>query len=56
VLEAARRGLETVIWTADNPLWVERAITRGISAIITNDPERLCAKRAEIAGKSTIDY
>jgi glycerophosphoryl diester phosphodiesterase len=48
VLEAARRGLETVVWTADNPLWVERAIARGVRAIITNDPERLYARRAEL--------
>jgi glycerophosphoryl diester phosphodiesterase len=48
VLEAARRGLETVVWTADNPLWVERAITRGVRAIITNDPARLYARRAEL--------
>jgi glycerophosphoryl diester phosphodiesterase len=41
VEQAARRGLETVIWTADNPAWVERAIKRGIRAIITNDPARL---------------
>jgi glycerophosphoryl diester phosphodiesterase len=45
---AARRGLETVVWTADNPAWVERAIKRGVRAIITNDPARLCARRAEL--------
>lgn len=41
VHEAARRGLETIIWTADNPRWVLRASRRGIRAIITNDPARL---------------
>jgi glycerophosphoryl diester phosphodiesterase len=44
VAEAARRGLETVIWTADNPAWVARAIKLGVSAIITNDPARLIEK------------
>ena len=48
VEEAARRGLETVVWTADNPLWIERAIKFGIRAIITNNPARLCARQAEI--------
>lgn len=41
VREALRLGLETIIWTADNPAWALRARTRGISAIITNDPARL---------------
>lgn len=44
VREAAQRGLETIIWTADNPAWVERAGRRGIRAIITNDPRRLIEK------------
>jgi glycerophosphoryl diester phosphodiesterase len=48
VEEAARFGLETVIWTADNPAWVERAIKRGVRAIITNNPARLCARRDEL--------
>jgi glycerophosphoryl diester phosphodiesterase len=48
VEEAHRRGLETVVWTADNSLWVERAIKFGIRAIITNNPARLCARREEI--------
>lgn len=48
VEEATRRGLETVVWTADNPVWVERAIKFGIRAIITNNPARLCARREQI--------
>lgn len=46
VQEAARRGLETIIWTADNPAWVERAGRRGIRAVITNNPARLIEKGA----------
>ena len=50
VREAARRGLETIIWTADNPAWVRRARSRGVRAIITNDPAGLIEKgRGEIA-------
>ncbi len=41
-------NLPTVIWTANNKNWVERAIKRNISAVITNFPAKLLAKRAEI--------
>jgi glycerophosphoryl diester phosphodiesterase len=52
VRAAARQNLETVIWTADAPAWVERAIKRGIGAIITNHPGRLHVRRAELIGES----
>lgn len=48
IKEATTRGLETVVWTADNPLWVERAIKSGIHAIITNNPARLSARRTQL--------
>ncbi|HKR01437.1 MAG TPA: glycerophosphodiester phosphodiesterase family protein [Pyrinomonadaceae bacterium] len=48
VEEATRRGLETVVWTADNPAWVGRALKRGIRAVITNDPASLCAARTAL--------
>lgn len=48
VAEATKRGLETVVWTVDNPAWVERAIKFGVGAIITNHPARLLARRAEL--------
>ena len=51
VREAALRGLETVVWTADNPAWVSRAMLSNVRAVITNDPARLCARRAELAGR-----
>ncbi|MDT4898411.1 MAG: glycerophosphoryl diester phosphodiesterase [Acidobacteriota bacterium] len=44
VAEATLRGLETVVWTADNPAWIARAIKLGVRAIITNDPARLIEK------------
>lgn len=31
-------GLKTVIWTTDNPVWIQRAIKYGIHAVITNNP------------------
>jgi glycerophosphoryl diester phosphodiesterase len=39
------RGLETVIWTTDNPAWVARAARYGIKAIITNNPALLLGQR-----------
>ena len=44
VAEASQRGLETVVWTIDNPAWVARAIKLGVRAIIANDPARLIEK------------
>jgi glycerophosphoryl diester phosphodiesterase len=37
-------NLPTVIWTANNKVWVERAIRRNIAAIITNFPAKLLAE------------
>ena len=48
--EAARHNLNTVVWTADNPSWVSRAMRSGVRAVITNDPARLSARRAELPG------
>lgn len=45
VKKAKERGLPTTIWTADNPIWVKRALDFGINAIITNNPARLLAKK-----------
>jgi glycerophosphoryl diester phosphodiesterase len=41
-------NLPTVIWTADHPAWVKRALKLGIYGIITNNPARLLARREEI--------
>ncbi|HEV3471278.1 MAG TPA: glycerophosphodiester phosphodiesterase family protein [Pyrinomonadaceae bacterium] len=49
VVEAARRhGLETIIWTADTPAWLERAVRLGLRAVITNRPAEMRAALAEI--------
>ena len=48
VEEARRRGMEVVVWTVDSPSWIERAITYGVSAVITNDPARMRARRDEV--------
>ena len=36
--EAQRAQMEVVIWTVDNPRWVDRARALGIKALITNNP------------------
>jgi glycerophosphoryl diester phosphodiesterase len=41
--EAARAGLNTVVWTVDNPSWLQRARRYGVHAIITNNPALLLA-------------
>ncbi|HMF58297.1 MAG TPA: glycerophosphodiester phosphodiesterase family protein, partial [Pyrinomonadaceae bacterium] len=46
VRRATERGLETVVWTVDNPLWVERARRRGVRALITNNPALLTRARS----------
>ena len=39
ILDAAlRRGLQTIVWTVDDPAWIERARRDGVHALITNDP------------------
>ncbi|HYG09631.1 MAG TPA: glycerophosphodiester phosphodiesterase family protein, partial [Pyrinomonadaceae bacterium] len=47
-VEAARRGgLQTAVWTVDHPSWFGRACALGLRAVITNDPAKMCAARAE---------
>ncbi|MEO6391367.1 MAG: glycerophosphodiester phosphodiesterase family protein [Pyrinomonadaceae bacterium] len=48
VTHLADYGTPVVIWTADKPSWVGRAVRDGIGAIITNNPEVLVAKRATL--------
>lgn len=36
--QARKSRLEVVVWTVDNPEWIERARSRGVKALITNDP------------------
>jgi glycerophosphoryl diester phosphodiesterase len=48
-VEAARaRGLQTVVWTVDHPSWARKALALGLCALITNDPAKMCAARAEL--------
>lgn len=45
-VEAAREsGLNVVVWTVDDPIWLTRARDYGIDALITNDPASLVSQR-----------
>jgi glycerophosphoryl diester phosphodiesterase len=46
LIEQARKSqLEVVVWTVDDPVWIERARSRDIKALITNDPGRMIRYR-----------
>ena len=46
--KAGEHNFPVSIWTADNPRWVKRGARLGLKSIITNDPARLLARRAEL--------
>lgn len=50
--EAKRLGMETVVWTVDNPAWLARARRYGIRAVITNNPAVMKGKIKNAKGKS----
>lgn len=43
--QAQQQGLSVVVWTVDSPEWVARAQDLGVSALITNNPALLLARR-----------
>lgn len=44
--EHARKSqLEVVVWTVDTAEWIERARSRGVKALITNDPASMVRRR-----------
>lgn len=45
IQQARSAGLKIVVWTVDDPTWVERARSNDIEALITNDPAALLAAR-----------
>lgn len=50
--KAEKHGLPVNIWTADNPRWIKRGMRLGLKSIITNDPARMLARRAEVQAGS----
>lgn len=46
VIEKAKReGLEVVVWTVDEPEWIERARALGVKALISNNPATMVHRR-----------
>jgi glycerophosphoryl diester phosphodiesterase len=45
VQKAKVAGLRVVVWTVDDPAWIERAQAMGVDALITNDPAAMLAHR-----------
>lgn len=43
--QAKEDGFEVVVWTVDNPKWIERACQLGIKCLITNNPAKMLAHR-----------
>lgn len=45
VEKAKEAGLEVVVWTVDDPVWIERARALGVKALIANDPANMLHHR-----------
>ena len=45
VKEAIDAELRVAVWTVDDPVWIARARSLGIAALITNDPAAMLAHR-----------
>ena len=43
--QARKAELEVVVWTVDDPAWIERARSRDVKALITNNPARMLRHR-----------
>ncbi|MCM3873080.1 MAG: hypothetical protein ND895_20550 [Pyrinomonadaceae bacterium] len=43
--QAKKSQLEVVVWTVDDPEWIDRAQSRGVKALITNDPGSMLRSR-----------
>jgi glycerophosphoryl diester phosphodiesterase len=48
VAKALQSGLPVVVWTVDNPIWIKRSLTMGITALITNDPGTMLRERLRL--------
>jgi glycerophosphoryl diester phosphodiesterase len=42
---ASQYSLETIVWTVDDPQWLQRARSLGIKALITNNPAKMLDHR-----------
>ena len=54
VSEAARGGIDVVVWTVDRARWARRGAELGLKAVITNDPAKLIAARVRLLEREEI--
>lgn len=55
VVEKARKyGFDTVVWTVDEPQWIDRARSLGIKALISNDPAMMVCHRNVVGHSGNI--
>src|SRR5205807_10091680 len=47
--KAKQSGLKVVVWAVDNPIWIKRALSLGIHALITNDPAAMLGRRSRLS-------
>jgi glycerophosphoryl diester phosphodiesterase len=47
--QAIQSDLPVVVWTVDNPVWIKRAKSRGVHALITNDPATMVRERSRLS-------
>jgi glycerophosphoryl diester phosphodiesterase len=49
IVEKSREhGIETVVWTVDDPKWISRARRLGVKALISNDPATMVQHRNRV--------
>ena len=49
IRQASAAGLKTIVWTVDNPAWLQTARQLGVHAVITNNPGPMLHARATLA-------
>ena len=49
IRQASAAGLKTVVWTVDNPAWLQTARQLGVHAVITNSPHLMLQERTALA-------
>jgi glycerophosphoryl diester phosphodiesterase len=54
VKKAREVGLDVVVWTVDDPVWIKRADSLGIKALIANDPGFMVQCRNKNSGSDPV--
>jgi glycerophosphoryl diester phosphodiesterase len=54
VKKANEHSMPTIVWTANNPKFLKKALKMGLHAVMTNHPRRFLNKRAELLDNSIL--